>query len=291
MSLDIASYLTQAVPLGEREPIPFNLPIQHWSPSSLGMLQRCPRAWQERYIHGRKERPAEAPLIGTAVHKAVEMNFGQKIESHEDIPLPQLLDYYGDTFPTVVELEQQKSGDEVKWDTDPDKAQARGKSMLAGYQHQVAQRIQPLAVETFISIDLGLGVPIEGRFDVEREQSVIDLKSGKKASYKPSESWKIQAVVYGAARNKPVEFHSVSASASTNKVTVVTPLEAEAMLVQPSAGEREQSLETLKALAALGTFYMAEYGPDEPWPTLGVWHSWACSYCGFRKDCPAWVSA
>jgi len=295
MSLDIASYLGETPPLTvTREdwaPIPFNLPIQHWSPSSLSMLQRCPRQWQERYIHGRKERPAEAPLIGTTMHRAVELNFGRKIESHEDIPLPQLLEYYDDTFPLVVEEEQEKAGDEVKWDTTPDKARDRGRAMLAGYQHQVAPRIQPLAVETFVSIDLGLGVPIEGRFDVEREDSVIDLKSGKKATYKPQESWRIQALVYGAARDKAVEFHSVSASSATNKVTVVTPLESEDMLVQPTPREREVSLRTLKALAALATFYMAEYGPDETWPTLGTFHNWACGYCGFRKDCPAWEIA
>jgi CRISPR/Cas system-associated exonuclease Cas4 (RecB family) len=287
MSLDIESYGSPGHVINW-EPIPFNLPIQHWSPSSLSKLQRCPRQWQEYYIHGRRERPGESILVGSAVHSAVEMNFGQKIESHEDVAITELLDYYGSTFPVIVEREQERAGEEAKWDTTPARAQERGKAILAGYQSQVAGRIQPLAVETAISIDLGLGVPIEGRFDVEREDSVIDLKSGKKATYKPKEDWRIQAVVYGAAKNKPVEFHSATASAVTNKVTIVTPLEAEAMLLQPSVREREELLRTLKALAALATSYMAEYGPDEPWPTMGVYHAWACDYCGYRNDCPAW---
>ena len=33
---------------------------------------------------------------------------------------------------------------------------------------------------------------------------------------------------------------------------------------------------------------MEQYGPDEPWPTTGRFHTWACDYCGFRGDCPAW---
>jgi CRISPR/Cas system-associated exonuclease Cas4 (RecB family) len=251
-------------------------------------LQRCPRQWQEKYIHGRRERPGESILIGSAVHSAVEMNFGQKIDSHEDVPIVQLLDYYGSAFPAIVEREQERAGEEAKWDTSPEQAQQRGRAILAAYQDQVSPRIQPLAVEGFVSIDLGLGVPVEGRFDVEREDSVIDLKSGKKAVYKPKEDWRIQATVYGAAKNKPVEFHSISASPAKNLATIVTPLESEHLLVQPSTREREELLRTLKALATLATSYMAEYGPDEPWPTMGVWHAWACDYCGFRSDCPAW---
>ena len=30
----------------------------HLSPTSLSMFQRCPRQYQERYVFGRKERPA-----------------------------------------------------------------------------------------------------------------------------------------------------------------------------------------------------------------------------------------
>ena len=287
--LDISSYYgSPGTQWAEPEPVVWNLPIKHWSPSSFSMLQRCPRQWQERYVHGRKQRPAEAPLIGTAIHTAVEMNFGQKIESHEDLLLPTLLEFYGDSFPLIVELEQEKAGDEVQWDTSLEQARERGKQMLAGYQNQVAERIQPTAVETVISVDLGLAVPVEGRFDVERDESVIDLKSGKQAIRKPKEDWRIQATVYGAAQMKPVEFHSVSASERTARPTIVTPLESPALLLSPSPAEREQLLETLRALSALACFYMAEFGPDEPWPTLGRFHTWACDYCGFRGDCPAW---
>jgi hypothetical protein len=270
------------------EPVVWNLPLKHWSPSSFSMLQRCPRQWQERYLHGRKERPAEAPLIGSAVHKAIEMNFGQKIDSHEDVPLPQVLDFYDDAFPLVVAEEQEKAGEEMSWDTSQDQARARGRLMLGGYQNQVSARIQPISVESMISVDLGLPVPVEGRSDVEREESIIDVKSGKRATYKPKESWRIQAVVYGEAKRKPVEFHSISASPSTSKVSIVTPLESEHLFLRPNMFERVELLRSLKSLSDLACFYMSLYGPDEPWPTLGRFHTWACDYCGFRSDCPAW---
>jgi len=287
VTLDISDYLGK-VERQEEAPPDWNLPIDHWSPSSFAMLQRCPRQWQERYIHGRKERPAESIVVGSAVHVAVEMNFKQKIESHADVPTADLLDYYESAWPVVISQQQENAGDDVLWDTDANEAGKRGRLMLAAYQNIVAPRIQPLAVETFVTVDVGLPIPIEGRFDVERDASVIDLKSGKRAQRKPKEAWRIQGVVYGEARNKAVEFHSISASQSSSKVTVVTPLESELLLIQPSWAERQSRLRILRALSDEACFYMERYGPDEPWPPKGVYHDWACDYCGYRSDCPAW---
>jgi hypothetical protein len=176
----------------------------------------------------------------------------------------------------------------VLWDTGPEEARDRGKVILAGYQNKVAERIQPLAVETMIRVDLGLALPVVGRFDVEREASVIDLKTGKRATKTPKESWRIQAAVYGEAKRKPVEFHSLSASSATSTVSIVTPLESEALLIQTTQIERAQMRAQMRAIEAEANLYMDIYGPDEPWPTHGRWHTWACDFCGFRPTCPAW---
>jgi hypothetical protein len=71
-------------------------------------------------------------------------------------------------------------------------------------------------------------------------------------------------------------------------VSIVTPLEEPALLCAPTVVEREAQIKTLHQLSSMACFYMATLGPDEPWPTLGRFHDWACSYCGFRNDCPAW---
>lgn len=287
-TLDISSYL-DAVASGQEPAPPNNLPIDHWSPTSLAQLMRCPYQWQQVKIRGRRERPGEAPVLGTAVHAAIEKNFGQKIESHEDLPIAPLLDFYAEeAFPQTVEREQEKAGAEVVWDTGFDKARDRGKVMLAEYHGQVAPRVQPLHVETVIRIDLGAPVPVEGRFDVERNVGVIDVKTGSTKTTKPKEAWRIQAAVYGKAREKPVEFHSVSATKKTGAVSVVTPLESEALLVHPTRAEREEMERSIRTVAAMASFFMEIYGPDEDWPTLGRFHTWACDYCGFRPSCPAW---
>jgi len=280
----------------EKPQAKFNLPIEHWSPSSLSMLRRCPRQWQERYVKGRKERPAEAPVVGTTVHAGLERNFRQKIESHEDIPVAELVEWYDDQgFAETVEAEQERRGFEVYWDTvgkdgkpDLDSIRARGRKMLGAYSNKVSPRIQPSAVESFVSVDFGISVPVEGRADLIREaEPIIDWKTGKRARKKPQESWRIQGAVYQEAVGRPIEFHSVTATES-GSVSIWTPLEAPELLVEPTPSERAEMRRTLATIEAEACLYMQLYGPDEPWPTHGRWHEFACNYCGFRSGCPAW---
>ena len=293
MSLDVTQYREAmrealAVEAGEAAVPTWSLPIEHWSPSSLGMFQRCPYQWQQRYIKGRKIPPAEAPFVGSAVHAGLERNFRQKIESHVDLPAVELLGWYDDEgFLKTLGEEMEKGGEEVIWDTSADQARARGRAMIAGYHAAVSPRIQPIGVEGKIEVDFGLAVPVEGRYDLLEDRSCTDWKTGRRKRTKPQEAWRIQAAVYGEATGRPVEFHSISAT-ERGAVTIVTPLESEALLVQPSPSEREQMRISLRAISHTACLFMEIFGPDEPWPTHGRWHDWACDYCGFRPTCPAW---
>jgi RecB family exonuclease len=280
------------------EPLRWNLGdhINHWSPSSLMMLRRCPYQWQQRYIKGRKERPGEAPVVGTAVHNALERNFGQKIESHVDLSTAELLEWYDDVgWPTTLELEQAKAGAEVLWDVtrkdgtpDTDAPRARGRKMVDAYHSGVAPRIQPLTVENeFKTWEFGLAIPVVGRFDLAKQESLVDYKTGKRKYTAPKEDWRIQAAVYAFVEDKPVEFHSISAT-KNGEVTIVTPLESAEMLVHPTHRQREQMIYSLRAISAEACLYMELFGPEMDWPLHGVHHSWACNYCGFRPTCPAW---
>jgi len=288
MSLDIGQYAIEVATGSAPIAWPSGLP-DHLSPSSLSMLRRCPRQFQERYIFGHKERPAEAPVIGSAVHAALEFNFEQKIKTHADLPTAALLDWYSDVgFDATVSDQQERSGFQVFWDTEPERAKTRGRVMVGEYHNAVSPRIQPSGVEGSFSIDLGAPVPIVGRYDVLRDGApTIDIKTGKRANRKPKESWRIQGVVYREATGQGVEFHSLTATDS-NTVTIVTPLESEELLVNPSEQQRIQARTAIRAMAAEACLYMEIFGPNEPWPTHGTHHDWACSYCGFRKNCPAW---
>lgn len=276
-----------------QEGIAWNLDgyLNHFSPSSLSLLRECPRKFQQRYIRLLRERPGESPVVGNAVHRALERNFAQKIASHEDIPTVELVDWYSDEgFADTLFREQERAGLDVTWDTSPEEAMGRGRKMLGAYRNEVAPRIQPLSVEGSFSVDLGIPVPVVGRYDLERDESAVDFKSSKQKTSKPKESWQIQASIYSQATGKPVEFHTLACTLKTSAVSIVTPLESEALLVAQSPRSIAESRRTIAAIVREACFYMACFGPEEDWPTYGRFHMFACDYCGFRADCPAWGS-
>ena len=55
------------------------------SPSQLSTLARCGEAYRRRYIEGDRRPPGVAILRGKGVHAGAEVNFRQKIETHEDL--------------------------------------------------------------------------------------------------------------------------------------------------------------------------------------------------------------
>ena len=67
--------------------------LQHFSASGLRLLRVCPEAWRQRYILGRKERPGESLTLGSAVHDATAFNMEQKIDTHEDKPVQEVVEY------------------------------------------------------------------------------------------------------------------------------------------------------------------------------------------------------
>jgi PD-(D/E)XK nuclease superfamily protein len=294
VGLDISQYLDAEPVVRER----WLLPIEHLSASSLGMLARCPEQFRQRYVLGKKERPGEALVIGTAVHKTAEENFRQKIESHEDLPASWLIQWYDDVgFPLALE-ERQEKGEEVAWDTDPEGARKRGRAITTAYHTSYesadghhpspASRVQPLTVETRVEADFGLPVPIIGYADVETEQTVIDIKTSKTARRQIKPEWRIQGAVYSTITLKPIDFHCVSASEKQFRATVFTPLEAPDLSLWLPPEARAETQRNVRAMAWMAHHFMETLGPDDPWPTTGQVHPWACSWCAFKPDCPAW---
>ena len=279
IALDISQYLDSV-----RRP--WTVPIEHLSATSLGMLARCPEQFRQRYVLGRKERPGEALVIGTAVHLAAEQNFAQKIETHEDLPVTELLMWYDDIgFPQAIE---ERVDEDIVWDTDPDGARQRGRAITSAYRMAVAPRVQPLATETRVEADFGLAIPVIGYADVRTTEKIIDIKTGNKSRRQIKPEWRIQAGVYSTITELPVDFHCVSATATNHRATVNTPLEAPELSIWLPPEAREETKRNVRVMAGMAQSFMDAIGPDEPWPTLGQVHPWACGYCGFRAGCPAW---
>ncbi|MDP2704259.1 MAG: PD-(D/E)XK nuclease family protein, partial [bacterium] len=71
---------------------------RHFSISQLLTYQKCPLHYKFRYIDGLKIPPRSVMTLGSSVHAALEHNFRQKIKSHEDLKVNDVLDAFSDSF-------------------------------------------------------------------------------------------------------------------------------------------------------------------------------------------------
>lgn len=264
--------------------------VVHLSQSSIGMLLRCPRQFERRYLHHEKEKPGESIVVGSYFHETLDFNYAQKIQSHEDLPLSTIIEYLNDAAVPKV-LEQEGGIENIRWDTKPDVAQEDAERITAAYAQTVMPRVQPIGREFKFELDEeGIPVPIIGYVDVWEEGRTLDTKTGKQAASKVKPSWQLQGRLYAYATGRPTEYHSIS-RAKTPKI--VTALESEAMIVPvPGAYEIENMRHLFRTAAALISFYYATFG-NEGWPATGAVPDFTrnmlpCDFCGWRQGCPAW---
>ena len=265
--------------------------LKHLSASSIGMLMRCPRQFQHRYLRGEKERPGEAIVVGSFFHETLEWNYKTKIESHVDQPLSDAVQYLHDVaIPKVIN--EEGGADWIAWDSDLPSATSDAERITSAYYQTVVPRIQPTETEQKFSIEIpGVEVPVIGYIDVQDEARVLDTKTGRQASRKVKPSWQLQGRLYSFAVRKPTEFHSISRAKTP---TIVTALESEAMVVPvPTDGQVGNLVHTVQTAASLIRYFLATIGPDEEWPTWGSIPDWSrnvlpCDMCGWRSGCPAW---
>lgn len=294
--MNLASFLGESGVTERGAAVPLGDFLQHLSASSVGMLMRCPRQFQERYIHGRKERPGESMVIGSFMHETLQWNYEQKIASHVDQPVLDALAYLHDVAVPKV-IEEEGGEDNIKWDDGSglDSARREGDRITSAYYRTVVPRIQPVSTEQRFEITVpGVEVPVIGYTDIQDAHRNIDTKSGKNAVKKVKPSWMLQGRIYAYATRKPVEFHSISRAKTP---TIVTALESDAMTVPVPSAEQMKNTEMVIATAAdLIRYFLATYGTDETWPTWGATPDFTrnmlpCDFCGYRKDCPAWAGA
>jgi len=288
MSFNLDDFnIETAPPAPVEKPIPdwWLIPNRSWSATSLAMFARCPEQFRHRYVLGEKRRPGQQLVMGGAFHSVAEANFSQKIESHEDLPLDTLNEMLTDKLWAEQIAEQQEYGGEVEWDDSQDDCLANTLTMVGNYHAEVMPRVQPLAVEEQLDIDVGLPISLIGYTDVRTTNVIVDMKTTKTARREVKPDWQLQARIYGMARNLPVDFHIVSPK------KVITPLEFPALSVIPTAPQQTSTLAMVQELGLRANRYMAEYGPFETWPTFGAiyeqYNKPICGYCGWANVCPA----
>ncbi|MCR4338583.1 MAG: PD-(D/E)XK nuclease family protein [Gemmatimonadaceae bacterium] len=265
------------------------LPVEHLSPSSIDAFWKCAEQWRRERID-RDPRPAtDKTIFGRAFHRAVERNFLQKIDSHEDLPVPVMRDMTGDAFNTV--LDEEKGVREINWyDSKPDQIQSGvitamvGTDALPGFHQVLAPTVQPVAVERWLEVKTASGVPLSMRVDVEDvRRRILDVKTTTKRKTQADldKSTQATAYLYGRERegNPATEF-GVQVAVRTLK-----PQQQE-LVTTRSAGQLEAFERLVDVTVATVRHFLGVYGEAGPWPgasPLGYWCS--PTQCSFYASC------
>lgn len=268
--------------------------IRHFSPSSLGMFQRCPEQYRQRYILGVKERPTSNLTLGTSIHNTFEHNLIQKVESHTDLPTDEVVEYYLDKgWPDAIARDG--GTDEIEWTRDENEARDVGAKMARVFHEQVSPRIQPVTTEEEFTLEWGGPRPLFGKIDCTTELDVHDWKTSSKKVNKMKPAWRLQGGIYMAAKQKPVSWDIVT---SAKEPSVVTPFESEDLRQPYSIEAVKNTLFVVDRIVWAINEMHAKFSDDpqdpttsKPWPMLGFGGDSACGWCGYKKYCAAWGNA
>lgn len=262
----------------------WDAPFEHLSATALSLLVVCPEQFRLRRIKRIPEVWGIDKFIGTVDHKSHQVNFEQKIKSGKDM----LSEDMAFTYDQVWDQEILQDEEPDWFGKDPQGVRAHGWLMVEAYHDLASPSVQPLHVEERFELSVPeVPIPIVGYIDVEEKGKLIERKTTGARVKKPKAKWLTQGRLYSLAYAKPVEWHVV-----TKQVTPQVCLpEYEPGLRLEVVNQDATVLMVQQAAHTLNDLWN-RYGPDRPWPLNGLYHDWACNYCGFGpnygKNCIAW---
>lgn len=280
------------------------LPVRNLSASAIKKFQTCPEQFRRQYVKGQWDRWSASSVLGNAIHGAVEANFRQKIVTGADLSTSDLEFAYLESFDEEVRSASKET--EVDWrmtwgtkfePARPGVVKDRGRPLLNMYHERVSPGVQPLGVEEWFAMEIeGVPVKVRGKIDLITETEKRDMKFGRSAKESPDNAWLLQAGIYmlvdktteydGRVRmsglaDRHFEWHTGRWGGPQSDPVIHTPAEHPALRIECSDRIKTIAVAQIRATARDMVATYNEFGPDEPWPTSALQHTWACNYCQF----------
>jgi len=255
---------------------------QHLSATQLDMFSRCPEAYRRRYIEGEIIPPGFAMLRGTGVHRGAETNFKQKIESHEDLPVDDIVSAAAEGFESAVAggytLEVADEGRNVK-DVIGENLDAVV-DMATCHATEQAPDYQPVTCEQWVRIELPKhSHDLVGIIDLtDDENRVVDFKtSGRKKSQSDADH-STQLTIYAAAHKRET---GEDASEVRLDTIVKTKTKTSRDVVSSTRGPVDFTALANRLNVITSAIQAGNFAPAMP----GAW--WCGSrWCGYWATCP-----
>ena len=165
--------------------------INHISASRVNTYNRCGMQYYFRYVERLIKPPSAALTLGASFHETTATNYRQKIETHADLPLPDVLEVF------AAEMDQRIP--ETDWqDADPGQTKDSGIQLVEKYYNVVAVPTQPLEVEQKFELSFKnrdyLFVGIVDLIDAKR--IIRETKTTSRTPSSPRDEHVLQSVAY-----------------------------------------------------------------------------------------------
>jgi len=148
------------------------------SPSQCGTFMDCEAEWYFKHFLGLPDVKDAKRAQGSAMHRAIEANFRQKMETKQDLDREKFLGIYAAAW-AEESIDARFPEDESR-----EEIERTGAVLAQKYLMEKAPEIQPVAVEHRVTGEIG-GVRVQGYVDLmDTNGKIIDLK---KAARKPSD--------------------------------------------------------------------------------------------------------
>lgn len=168
----------------------------HISATQINMYLRCPAQYYFRYVEGLILPPNAAITKGWTVHRGIEENYRQKIETHEDMKLNDILEFTAAVF--------EEKAKETEWDEDQGQVKDETIQLASLYHTDIAPAVQPVYVEQKIEIPLeDTDQTLLGFIDViDSEGYIRDTKTSKRTPPEDAATKSLQLSAYSLAYRK-----------------------------------------------------------------------------------------
>jgi len=252
----------------------------HVSHSAMDCYLRCGEQYRRAYVLKERIPPGIALVKGSSVDAAANLNYEQKLETHEDLPEAKLLEAAAAGF-------EEACSDGVFLTPDEESAKDRvlgeAKNTAIGmtrvFRRDIAPRVQPKLVQPWFRIEIPKAShDLLGRIDVADAEDVVrDTKTSGKRKYQDEIDRSDQLTLYALGYR---HLTGVRPTGVAMDVLVGTKVPSSQILTST----RDESdvrvlLNKVNAMLAgvkAGSFQPAASG------------AWCCSprYCGYVSDCP-----
>jgi len=143
------------------------------SPSQVRCFMDCQVRWWFKYGLRYPDPLTGNLALGRAVHAALALNFEQKMQSYEDLPILGVIALFRQAW--AAEREETEFRD----DEDPQEFARFGEDLIRKYLEEVAPTIAPAAVEQHVEGEIA-GVYVQGWIDVlDVHGRILEIKTAE----------------------------------------------------------------------------------------------------------------